>query len=385
MTNPPSSPRERAWIPFNKPVWLGTEVQRITEAITVNGHVAGAGPFGAKCEELLTRGLGRTTLLVSSCTHALEMAALLLELKSGDEFIVPAFAFVSTANAFVLRGAKPVFADVDENGQLDPREVERLRTPRTRAVVVIHYAGYSGDLRALEAAAGNVPIVEDAAQCIGAEFDGRPLGTFGVCGAFSFHETKNLGCGEGGAIALADPKLIERAECIREKGTNRRRFANGLVDKYTWVDLGSSYVLSDLNAAYLYAQLEARERIEARRSDQHGRYVAALAERVECKGGAIVRGHILNKPNHHLFAIVFKTPDQRDRYIAFMRGHRIVAPFHYVALHQSEMGRRFHDGRVIPESERLTACLVRLPLYFNMTEAEQDEVIGRTREFLDAI
>ena len=385
MTHPPSTAGERAWIPFNKPVWLGTEIQRITEAITVNGHVAGAGPFGARCEELLARGLGRTTLLVSSCTHALEMAGLLLELKPGDEFIVPAFAFVSTANAFALRGARPVFADVDADGQLDPAEVERLRSPRTRAVVVIHYAGNSGDLNRLAAACGDVPIVEDAAQSLGASFDGRPLGTFGVCGALIFHETKNLGCGEGGALVLADPRLIERAEYIREKGTNRRRFASGLVDKYTWVDLGSSYVLSDLNAAYLFAQLEQRERIQARRSAQFARYLEALDAPVARKGGRVVRGHPLNTSNHHLFAVVFATAEHRDRYITFMRERRIVAPFHYVALHLSEMGRRFHDGRALPQSERLTSCLVRLPLYFNMSEAEQDEVIGRTREFLDAL
>ena len=385
MTNPPPSSNPRPWIPFNRPVWVGTEIERITEAITVHGHVAGAGPFGARCEELLTRELGRPTLLVSSCTHALEMAALLLELGPGDEFIVPAFAFVSTANAFVLRGARPVFADVDADGQLDPGEVARLKGPRTRAVVVIHYAGNSGDLRRLADAAGQVPIVEDAAQSLGARFDGRPLGAFGVCAAISFHETKNIGCGEGGAIALSDPRLVERAEVLREKGTNRRRFASGLVDKYTWVDVGSSWVLSDLNAAYLFAQLEARERIQARRTEQFERYRAALVEAVERAGGAIVRPHPLNASNHHLFAIVFRRPEERERYIAFMRGHRIVAPFHYVSLHLSEMGRRFHDGRALPESERLTARLVRLPLHFNLADAEQEEVIGRTREFLDGL
>jgi dTDP-4-amino-4,6-dideoxygalactose transaminase len=203
-------------IPFNKPVWLGTEIQRVTEAITSHGHVAGGGPFGKYCEQLLSRQLDQPALLVTSCTHSLEMAAMLLETKEGDEFIVPSYTFVSTANAFVLRGARPVFADVDRGGNLDPQEVARLLTRRTRAVVVVHYAGNSCDMRQLAEVCGRVPIVEDAAQAIGARFDGKPLGTFGVCGSLSFHETKNVGCGEGGALTLKDEKLLERAEYPRQ-------------------------------------------------------------------------------------------------------------------------------------------------------------------------
>jgi dTDP-4-amino-4,6-dideoxygalactose transaminase len=372
-------------IPFNKPVSLGTELQNIAEAIIANGHVAGAGPFGKRCEQALSHALGQPTLLVTSCTHALEMAALLLKVEPGDEFIVPAFTFVSTANAFVLRGARPVFADVDSNGNLDPTEVARLRTPRARAIVVVHYAGNSGDLHALGDAAGGVPIVEDAAQALGASFDGRPLGTFGVCAAISFHETKNVGCGEGGAITFRDESLVERAEYLREKGTNRRRFAAGLVDKYTWVDVGSSYVLSDLNAAYLSAQLDALGRIQARREAIHQRYDSELSAAIERKGGYVVRPHRLNTPNHHLFGIVFDRGAHRDRFIAHMKAHGIVAPFHYVSLHLSEMGRRYHDGRALPVSERLSSCLVRLPLFYNLTDREQDEVVERTKEFLDAI
>jgi dTDP-4-amino-4,6-dideoxygalactose transaminase len=370
-------------IPFNKPVWLGTEIQRITEAITSHGHVAGGGPFGKHCEQLLARRLGQPVLLVTSCTHALEMAAMLLELREGDEFIVPSYTFVSTANAFVLRGARPVFADVDRDGNLDPDEVSRLITDRTKAVVVVHYAGNSCDMRKLAEACGRVPIIEDAAQALGACFDGRPLGTFGVCGAISFHETKNVGCGEGGALTLRDERLIERAEYLRDKGTNRRRFLSGLVDKYTWVDVGSSYVLSDLNAAYLAAQLDEFDRIQARRAEIHRRYWQELAGPVERKGGYLIRGQTRNTPNHHLFGVVFRTGEQRDGFIAHMKAHHIIAPFHYVALHLSPMGRRFHGDRPLPFSERLTSCLVRLPLYFNMTDREQDEVIDRTREFLD--
>lgn len=372
-------------IPFNKPVWLGTEIQRITEAIASHGHVAGGGPFGKYCEQLLSRQLGQEALLVTSCTHALEIAALLLDLEPGDEVVVPSFTFVSTANAFVLRGARPVFADVDEDGNVDLAEVRRLLGRRTKAVVPVHYAGGSCDMPRLLELCGNVPVIEDAAQALGASCGGRPLGTFGACGAFSFHETKNLGCGEGGALTLRSERLLERAEYFRDKGTNRRRFLSGLVDKYTWVDVGSSYALSDLNAAYLAAQLDERERIQARRAELHGRYARELAGPVERKGGRLIGHRPGNTPNHHLFAVVFAEGEQRDRFIAHMKARHIIAPFHYVALHLSPMGRRFHDGRALPGSERLTSRLVRLPLFFNMTDREQDEVIERTRGFLDGI
>ena len=369
-------------IPFNKPVWLGTELERIKKAITETGHVAGGGPFGRACEEWLTARMGHPTLLVTSCTHALEMAAILLDVRSGDEFIVPSYTFVSTANAFAIRGARPVFADVDAHGNLDPLEVDRLRTGRTKAVVVVHYAGNSCDMDLLANVCGAIPIVEDAAQAIGAKFNGRELGTFGDCGALSFHETKNVGCGEGGAIILREPRLLERAEYIRDKGTNRRRFLSGLVDKYTWVDIGSSYVLSDLNAAYLSAQLDELDRIQTRRSFLFGRYVAAIEGPLTARDGYLITPGPRNTPNAHILGMVFQTGEERARFIGFMRGHEIITPFHYVALHQSPMGKGFHDGRPLPMSERLTSCIVRLPLYFNMTDAEQEEVIARTLEFL---
>lgn len=372
-------------IPFNKPVWLGTELKRITEAITAHGHVAGGGPFGKYCEQILTRQLGSPTLLVTSCTHALEMAGMLLDLREGDEFIVPSYTFVSTANAFVLRGARPVFADVDRDGNLDLSDLERLLKRRPKAVVVVHYAGSSCDMQRLGTMCEGIPVVEDAAQALGAAFDGRPLGTFGAVGAFSFHETKNLGCGEGGALTVRDGRLLERAEYLRDKGTNRRRFLSGLVDKYTWVDIGSSYVLSDLNAAYLAAQLDEQLGIQARRSALYLRYARELTAAVEAKGGYVVQSGPRVTPNHHLFGIVFRAGDERDRFIAHMKAHHIIAPFHYVALHLSPMGRRFHGERPLPISERLSACLVRLPLFYNMTDREQDEVIDRTREFLDGL
>lgn len=369
-------------IPFNKPVFLGTELAAIRTAIETNAHLAGGGPFGKRCEELLSARLGARTLLVTSCTHALEMTGLLLELKPGDEFIVPSFTFVSTANAFVLRGAKPVFADCDRFGNITPAEVARLKTPRTRAIVVVHYAGNACDLRGLAEAAQGVPLVEDAAQALGAGLDGQPLGTFGALAAFSFHETKNVGSGEGGALTLRDEAFVERAEYIREKGTNRRRFQQGLVDKYTWVDVGSSFVLSDLNAAYLSVQLDAFDQIQARRRAIFERYDRELSAAVEQAGGYVIRHGPRATPNAHLFGIVLRSREERGRFIAAMKAHQIMTPFHYVALHGSPMGATFHDGTRLPQAERLSDCLVRLPLFYNLTDAEQAEVIGRAREVL---
>lgn len=366
-------------------MWLGTELARISEALTVHGHAAGGGPFGRECEALLQRIFGQRVLLVTSGTHALEMAALLLDLREGDEVIVPSYTFVSTANAFVLRKARPVFADVDPHGNVAVEDVAKLLGPRTRAVVPVHYGGNSCDMEALLQVCGDVPVIEDAAQAIGARYAGRPLGTFGRCGAISFHETKNVGCGEGGALVVGEGRWLERAEYLREKGTNRSRFHAGLVDKYTWVDVGSSYVLSDINAAYLSEQLRQLARIQERRAVVHQRYRAALCDAVESKGGYVIRGHPRNDPNHHLFGVVLRDGDQRTRFIAHLRERGIIAPFHYVSLHASPFGARFHDGRKLPNAERLTACLVRLPLFFNITDEQVDEVIGRTLEFLGGL
>jgi dTDP-4-amino-4,6-dideoxygalactose transaminase len=371
----------RLRIPFNQPVQLGGELEAI-ERVFHQGQTAGVGPLGARCEELLESRFRRRALLVSSCTHALEMAALLLDLRPGDEVLVPSFTFVSTANAFVLRGARPVFVDVDASGNLDVSSVAALRTQRTRAVCAVHYAGSSCDLDALGEALPGLPLVEDAAQAIGASFRGRPLGTLGVAGALSFHETKNVGCGEGGALMVRE-ELAERAEFLREKGTNRRKFSQGLVDRYTWVDVGSSYVLSEINAAYLEPQLRALDAIQARRTEVFARYVEALARPAERAGARVLLPPEHNgRGNAHLFALVFRAGEQRTRYIAHMRGHGILTPFHYVALHRSPFGRRFHDGRPLPVSDLLTDCLVRLPLFFNLTNPQVEEVVDRTLEFL---
>ena len=372
-------------IPFNKPVWLGGEPERISEAIRANGHVAAGGPFGRACEERLAEQLAQPTLLMSSCTHALEASALLLEIAAGDCVILPAFTHVSTATAFALRGARLLFVDVDATGNIDLAQVEAALDRNTRAVVAVHYGGNSCDMDALLALCGDVPVVEDAAQAIYAAFAGRPLGSLGRLGAFSFHETKNVGCGEGGALSIGDEALVERANFVRDAGTDRSRFLAGLEDKYSWVDLGSSYGLSDLSAAYLYGQLCAQEQIQARRRQVREAYAAALPSALEGIGAEIVRGHARNTPNHHLFAVVFRQAEQRTRFIAHMRAHDIITPFHYVALHRSPMGSKHHGERgALPNSERLSDCLVRLPLFYNISDAEVDEVIERTREFVAA-
>ncbi len=373
-------------IPFNKPVWLGTELANLGGAIRDNAHVAGGGPFGARCEALLSQQLAQPTLLTSSCTHALEMAALLLGIEAGDEIILPSFTFVSTANAFALRGAELSFVDVDESGNLALDQLEGALTSRTRAVVAVHYAGNSCEMTRLLDLCGTIPVVEDAAQALYASYAGRPLGTFGALGTVSFHETKNVGCGEGGALTVRDPELLPRAREIRDKGTNRQTFLAGLADKYTWTTLGSSYGLSDLNASYLLGQLEAAEHIQARRATLHQRYLEALSSPLERVGGYVVRGHKDNTPNHHLFGMVFRDPAERDSFIAHMSRHGIVTPFHYVALHLSPMGRRFPSAqRRLPNSERLSSCLVRLPLFFNLSDRDQEEVITRAREHLDGL
>jgi dTDP-4-amino-4,6-dideoxygalactose transaminase len=370
-------------IPFSRPVRTGSEIERIVEVL--DGSAGPGHPFVRRCEELLRAMLGRPALLVSSATHALEMAAVLLGIGAGDEVIMPAYTISSTANAFVLRGAKPVFADVDRSGNIDPAEVARLLSPRTRAVVPVHYAGHSCDMDELRAAAGSIPLVEDAAQAIGAAFRGSPLGTLGACGAISFHETKNVGCGEGGALVLGDPSLAERAEQIRDKGTDRRRFDLGLVGKYTWVDVGSSYALSDLNAAWLSAQLEILQRIQARRQWIWDFYAKELEGPVERAGGYVLRGRKDGTPNGHIFALVFGTGAQRHHFIGQMAEKGIACRFHFTALHTSAMGRKLHDGRALPWSEKLSDCLVRLPLYFQMSDADADRVVTTAVEVLRTV
>jgi dTDP-4-amino-4,6-dideoxygalactose transaminase len=371
-------------IPFNKPVHLGTELGALMQSIERLRHTSGGGPYTEQCEQRFQEMFGKPTRLVTSCTHALEMAGLLLKLKPGDEFVVPSYTFVSTANAFVMRGALPRFVDCDLNGNLDLDEVERSLTNHTKLIVSVHYAGNSCDMDHLLRIAGTIPVVEDAAQALTSTFRGKPLGTFGQLGALSFHETKNITSGEGGALIINDERFIERSEFLRDKGTNRRRFLNGQVDKYTWVDEGSSFVLSDLNAAYLWTQVVELNKIQLRRKFLHVRYAAELRPAAEKCGFHIISGRPEIHGNHHLFALVMRSLDQRSRFIAHMKSKAIMCPFHYVSLHRSPKGSQYHDGRTLPMTEHLSDCLVRLPLFYNLTDDEQSRVIDGVREFCDA-
>lgn len=372
-------------IPFNKPSVAGNEFRYIGEALA-QGHISGGGPFADRCQALLEAELGvPKVLLTTSCTHALELAALLLNVREGDEVIVPAFTFVSTVNAFVLRGARLRFVDVrPDTLNLDETLLERAVTPRTRVIVPVHYAGVGCEMDAImdTAARHGIAVVEDNAHGLFGKYKGKPLGTFGGLAAQSFHETKNINCGEGGALLINDPRHAERAEIIREKGTNRSRFFRGLVDKYTWVDVGSSYVPSDILAAYLYAQLEARERIQAARQRiweyYHRRLRDWAAEREV--GLPAVPAHC--EQPWHMFYLLLPSLGQRQALIAHLRDHGILSVFHYLPLHLSEMGRRLGgmEGDC-PVTEAISDRLLRLPFYNDLTEPDQARVVAAITQF----
>jgi dTDP-4-amino-4,6-dideoxygalactose transaminase len=371
-------------IPFNKPHLSGPELRYMREAVE-RGHISGDGHFTARCRALLEATLGTpAAFLTPSCTHALEMAALLLDIQPGDEVIVPAFTFTSTVNAFVLRGARPVFADIrPDTLNLDERQLPALVTSRTRAIVVVHYAGVGCEMHAIMrvAAGSGIAIVEDNAHGLFGRYRGQPLGTFGVLAAQSFHETKNISAGEGGALLVNHPRYIERAEILREKGTDRGRFFRGQVDKYTWVDVGSSYLLSDILAAYLLAQLEARDIIQATRRRIWSRYAADLAEWAETRGVRlpIVPPHC--EQPYHLFYLLMPSLAQRQALIHHLRERGIMAVFHYQPLHLSEMGRRWNGTRGdCPVTEDVSDRLVRLPFYNDLSEADQKAVISAVLE-----
>ncbi len=372
-------------IPFNKPCMVGTELGYVQEAFT-RGHVSGDGPFTKRCHQLLEFQFnGAKALLTTSCTHALEMAALLLDLKPGDEVIVPSFTFVSTPNAFALRGVKIVFADIrPDTLNLDERRLEALITPHTRAVVPVHYGGVGCEMEAIGALARRhgLAIVEDNAHGLFGQYQGRPLGTFGQLATLSFHETKNISCGEGGALIINDPALVERAEIIREKGTNRSRFFRGQVDKYTWVDLGSSYLPSDILAAFLWGQLEAREVIQSQRRrvwEYYHRHLSDWARRRGVQLGT-VPPHC--RQAYHLFYLLLPSLQERQALIAHLRDRGILSVFHYQPLHLSEMGRRF-GGRPgdCPVTEDISDRLLRLPFYNHLTEQEQQRVVNAIEAF----
>ena len=375
-------------IPFNRVSLLGKESAYVEQALG-HGHLAGDGPFSVRCQALLEEILGvEKALLTTSGTHALEMAALLLDIAPGDEVVVPSFTFVSTINAFVIRGAAPVFVDIRlDTLNIDEAQIEKRLTARTKAIVVVHYGSIGCEMEVIAgcAARHGIPVVEDNAHGLFGRYRDQHLGTFGRLAALSFHETKNYTCGEGGALIIRDPTLVERAEVIREKGTDRSRFRRCEVDKYTWVDIGSSYLPSDLLAGVLLAQLEARSCVEERRRKIWDRYATALSDWAEANDVRLptVPPHC-DQP-HHLFYLLLPSTRSRDALIETLRQRGILAVFHYLPLHLSEMGQRF-GGRPgdCPVTEDVSGRLVRLPFFTGLTDSEQADVVDAVRSFSTA-
>ncbi|MFO0926413.1 MAG: dTDP-4-amino-4,6-dideoxygalactose transaminase [Gemmataceae bacterium] len=372
-------------IPFNRPYLPDTSYTYVRQAVE-NMHLSGDGPFTRRCHALLQQILGGPrVLLTTSCTHALEMAALLLDITPGDEVIVPAFTFTSTVNAFVLRGARPIFADIrPDTLNLDESRLEPLMSDRTRAIVPVHYAGVACEMDAILRLAGDagVAVVEDNAHGLFGKYRGRLLGTLGSLATQSFHETKNIHCGEGGALVLNDEQFMERAEVLREKGTNRSRFFRGQVAKYTWVDLGSSFLPSDVLAALLLAQLEQAADIQARRAAIWQRYHVELQEWAADNGVRLPIVPPECEQPAHLFFLVLPTLDDRQRLLAELKAAGINATFHYQSLHLSEMGRRCGGDRSdCPVTEWISDRLLRLPLFPALSAADQTRVIRAVQAF----
>ena len=374
-------------IPFNRPTTVPEGARAVLAALD-SGKLSGDGPFTRRCEAALERVTGaRRVLLTSSCTAALEMSAILLG-EPGGEVIVPSFTFVSTANAFAVHGIRPVFADCRADTlNIDERALERLITPRTRAIVAMHYGGVACDMDRILEIAGrhNLTVIEDNAHGLFGTCKGRPLGTFGSVATQSFHETKNLTCGEGGAILINDATLVERAEVVREKGTNRSRFFRGQVDKYTWVDVGSNYLCSELQAAALSAQLDRAADIQAKRRAIWDRYSSDLREWAAAHGVQMPVVPALAEHPSHLFALLMPSPAARAELIQYLGSEGILAVFHYVPLHLSPVGQRF-GGRPgdCPIAEDISERLIRLPFYTGLTPDDQASVIERVRSFVPA-
>jgi dTDP-4-amino-4,6-dideoxygalactose transaminase len=373
-------------IPFNKPFLTGKETAYIEEAV-LSMKISGDGMFTKKCHEFFERryGFGKC-LLTTSCTDALEMAAILIDIQPGDEVIIPSYTFVSTANAFVLRGAKIVFADsMQDHPNLDVSIVETLITPKTKAIVPVHYAGAACDMHQLMELAKKYElfVVEDAAQAIDSFFDGQPLGSFGHFAAFSFHETKNIISGEGGMLVINDERFFQRAEIIREKGTNRSQFYRGEVDKYGWMDIGSSFLPSDIIAAFLFAQLENLDSIQKQRKWIWEEYFKQLSPLANSGHFHLIEPLPLATNNGHLFAIILPNLDKRSRLIQYMRDRGIMPVFHYLSLHQSPYFSEKHDGRHLPNSERFSNQLLRMPFFYDLSQQEMNEVCRQIQAFFN--
>ncbi|MEG3877976.1 dTDP-4-amino-4,6-dideoxygalactose transaminase [Microcoleus sp. herbarium7] len=372
-------------IPFNQPFVAGKEIEYIQQSIE-SRHTCGDGSFTKKCHALLEQAVGvPKALLTTSCTHALEMAALLLDIQPGDEVIVPSFTFVTTINAFVLRGAKPVFIDIrPDTLNLDESKLEQLITPKTKTIIPVHYAGISCEMEEILEIAGRygITVIEDNAHGLFGKYKGKNLGTFGSLATQSFHETKNFSCGEGGALLINDTRYLERAEIIREKGTNRSRFFRGQVDKYTWVDLGSSYLPADMLAAYLYAQLEVREAIQAKRQQIWEYYYEQLQDWAQQHN---IRFPIVPKhceQAYHMFYLLMPSLEKRQALIAHLKAQNISSVFHYLPLHLSDMGRKLggKEGDCAI-TEDISDRLLRLPFYNGLTLEDQARVVASIHDF----
>ena len=371
-------------IPFNKPFFIGNETKYISQAVK-SGKISGDGMFTEKCHDFFEKRYGfKKVLLTTSCTDALEMAAILIDTKAGDEIIMPSYTFVSTANAFVLRGAKIVFADSNSiNPNIDANTIESLITAKTKAIVVVHYAGIACDMDAVMdiAKKHNLLVIEDAAQSIDSFHKQKPLGSIGHLGAFSFHETKNIISGEGGMLVINDDRFVKRAEIIREKGTNRSSFFRGEVDKYGWVDIGSSFLPSDIIAAFLYAQLENLDDIQAKRKQIWNQYNSGLI--FLSKSGKInlpvIPEHASN--NGHMFYIVCNNLQERTNLINYLQSKNVYAVFHYLSLHKSAFYLKESKEEHLPLSDKYSDCLLRLPMYYELTTTEISRVINIIKDF----
>lgn len=373
------------FIPFNRASLNGNEFSYIAEALEA-GHISGDGRFSKKCHAFLERELGVSkALLTTSCTDALEMVALLLNIQSADEVIVPSFTFVSTVNAFVMRGAHPVFCDIRADTlNIDEQKVESLITPRTKAIVAVHYAGVGCEMDSILALGEKlgIAVVEDNAHGLFGKFKGKYLGTFGCLATQSFHETKNFTCGEGGALLINDSRYIERAEILREKGTNRSRFFRSQVDKYTWVDIGSSYLPSDVLAAFLFAQFEHRDQIQQRRRRIWEYYHEHLVEWAGKNGVGLPFVPEYCEQAWHMFYMLMPSLEVREALIAHLKALEILSVFHYLPLHLSEMGQRFGGKEAhCPVTECVSSRLIRLPFYNELNLADQERVLSAILEF----
>ncbi|HEY4662912.1 MAG TPA: dTDP-4-amino-4,6-dideoxygalactose transaminase [Candidatus Humimicrobiaceae bacterium] len=376
-------------IPFNKPYIIGKELYYIAQAV-LSGRISGDGTFSNKCAKLIQdRYKIKKVLLTTSCSTALDMSAILCNIKSGDEIILPSYTFVSTANSFYTRGTKLRFVDIRRDTlNIDENEIEEVITPRTRAIVVVHYAGIGCEMNKIMdiAKRNNLLVVEDSAHGLESTYNGKYLGTIGDIGCYSFHETKNITCGEGGAILINNEEFSERAEIIREKGTNRSKFFRGEIDKYTWIDIGSSYLPSEILSAFLYAQLENIEMITRKRLDLWNYYYNNLDD-LE-KKGFIKRPFIPDNCSHngHLFYILLENKKVRDLLLKYFKNKGILAIFHYLPLHLSPIGKKigYRTGQ-LPITEELSSCLIRLPMFYGLSRIEQDMVLDNLISFFTKI